>query len=196
MGILIFHRKERLIITIIEIGLINRYQRKEMNFMTDVNENLIEMEEDTQKGRFLTFSVDRESYGIEIQFVTEIIGIQNITQIPELPEYVKGIINLRGKIIPVMDVALRFKKSPREYNDRTCVIVIDISDISIGLIVDSVSEVMTILDQDIVDPPTMKKGFNNRYIKNIGKVGNDVKLLLDCEKLLAEDELSELNEVI
>ncbi|EHQ89989.1 chemotaxis protein CheW [Desulfosporosinus youngiae] len=164
--------------------------------MADVIENTMELEEDTQKGRFLIFSLGRESYGIEIKYVTEIIGIQEITEIPELPDYVKGIINLRGKIIPVMDVRLRFKKEPREYNDRTCVIVVDIKDVSIGLIVDSVSEVLTIPDQGIVEPPRINKQSNNRYVKNIGKVGNDVKLLLDCEKLLTEDELEGLSEAL
>lgn len=164
--------------------------------MTDVNENLVEMDEDTQKDRFLTFSLDKESYGIEIRYVTEIIGIQAITEIPELPEYVKGIINLRGKIIPIMDVRLRFRKEPKEYNDRTCVIVIDIKDLSIGLIVDSVSEVITIPEENVVEPPKVNKGFSNRYIKNIGKVGNEVKLLLDCDKLLTYDELENLSEVI
>ncbi|NLN66533.1 MAG: purine-binding chemotaxis protein CheW [Clostridiaceae bacterium] len=164
--------------------------------MADVTENVMEMEEDTQKGRFLTFSLGKENYGIEIKYVTEIIGIQAITEIPELPEYVKGIINLRGKIIPVMDVRLRFKKEPRAYNDRTCVIVIDIQDVSIGLIVDSVAEVLTIPDEGIVEPPKINRGFNNRYIKNIGKVGNDVMLLLDCEKLLTEDELEVISESV
>ncbi len=161
--------------------------------MADIVEKNIELEEDTQKGRFLTFSLDKESYGIDIKYVTEIIGIQDITEIPELPKYVKGIINLRGKIIPVMDIRLRFKKEAKEYNDRTCVIVVDIKDISIGLVVDSVSEVLTILEQDIVEPPQMNKNYNNRYIKNIGKVGNDVKLLLDCEKLLTDVELEDLS---
>ena len=164
--------------------------------MADVIERDFEMEEDTQSGRFLTFSLDKESYGIEIRYVTEIIGIQAITEIPELPEYIKGIINLRGKIIPVMDVRLRFKKEPREYNDRTCVIVIDIRDISIGLIVDAVSEVLTIPEEGIVEPPKMNRGLNNRYIKSIGKVGNDVKLLLDCEKLLTEDEMEDISEAL
>ena len=164
--------------------------------MSEIIDNTMDMEEDTQKGRFLTFVLGKETYGIEIKYVTEIIGIQAITEIPELPEYVKGIINLRGKIIPVMDVRLRFKKEPREYNDRTCVIVIDINEISIGLIVDSVSEVLTIPEHGIVEPPKMNTGFNNRYIKNIGKVGNEVKLLLDCEKLLTEDELEDLCEAI
>ncbi len=164
--------------------------------MADIIENDVNMEEDTQKGRYLTFSLGDESYGIEIKYVTEIIGIQTITEIPELPEYIKGVINLRGKIIPVMDVRLRFRKEPKEYNDRTCIIVVDINDISIGLIVDSVSEVLTIPDEDIVEPPKMNKSFSNRYIKNIGKVGNDVKLLLDCEKLLTEDELEDLSEAL
>ncbi|MDF2942415.1 MAG: CheW protein [Herbinix sp.] len=163
--------------------------------MQDILDNTLELEEDTQKDRYLTFVLGRECYGIEIKFVTEIIGIQVITEIPELPEYVKGIINLRGKIIPVIDVRTRFKKEPKEYNDRTCVIVVDIKDISIGLIVDSVSEVLTILEQDIVDPPQMNKVSNNGYIKKIGKVANEVKLLLDCEKLLTENELEDLNEV-
>jgi purine-binding chemotaxis protein CheW len=161
--------------------------------MTDILENETDMAEDTQKGRFLTFSLGKESYGIEIRHVTEIIGIQAITQLPELPEYLRGIINLRGKIIPVMDVRLRFKKGFQDYNDRTCIIVIDIQGLSIGLIVDSVSEVLSIGDQDIVEPPQMNRGFNNRYIKNIGKVGNEVKLLLDCEKLLTVDELEDLD---
>ncbi|HYE82473.1 MAG TPA: chemotaxis protein CheW [Clostridia bacterium] len=158
-----------------------------------MTQELLEQEEDTQKGKFLTFLLGHEFYGIEIRYVTEIIGIQAITEVPELPEYVKGIINLRGKIIPVMDVRLRFKKPFREYNDRTCVIVVDIKDASIGLIVDSVSEVLSISDGDIVSPPEVSKGVSNRYIKGIGKVGNDVKLILDCNKLLNEDEVESLS---
>jgi purine-binding chemotaxis protein CheW len=161
---------------------------------TLVQESL-ELEEDTQKGKFLTFILGAESYGIEIRYVTEIIGIQPVTEVPELPDYIRGIINLRGKIIPVMDVRLRFKKPFREYNDRTCVIVVDISEISIGLIVDSVSEVITINEGEIVPPPEVSKGLSNRYIKGIGKVGNDVKLILDCNKLLNEDEIANLNDV-
>jgi purine-binding chemotaxis protein CheW len=164
--------------------------------MAEMIESDLEMEEDTQKGKYLTFFLGNESYGIEIQYVTEIIGIQAITEVPELPIYIKGIINLRGKIIPVMDVRLRFKKEPKEYNDRTCVVVIDIYELSIGLIVDSVSEVLRIHEQDIEVPPLMNKGYNNRFIKNIGKVENEVKLLLDCEKLLTDEEVSNLNEVI
>jgi purine-binding chemotaxis protein CheW len=152
--------------------------------MADVNVNFEEMEEDTQKDRYLTFSLDKENYGIDVSYVTEIIGIQAITEVPELPAYVRGIINLRGKIIPVMDVRLRFKKELRDYNDRTCIIIVDIRELPIGLIVDSVSEVISIPEQDVVDPPQINQGYGNRYIKKIGKVGSDVKLLLDCDRLL------------
>ncbi|MEW9123427.1 MAG: chemotaxis protein CheW [Thermotaleaceae bacterium] len=161
----------------------------------DMGQELLVLEEDTQKGKFLTFLLGEESYGIEIRYVTEIIGIQPITEIPELPDYIRGIINLRGKIIPVMDVRLRFKKAFREYNDRTCVIVIDIGDISIGLIIDSVSEVLAIDEENIVPPPDMNRGSSNRYIKGIGKVDKDVKLILDCEKLLGEEEIRELENI-
>ncbi|MGF7143155.1 purine-binding chemotaxis protein CheW [Anaerotaenia torta] len=145
-------------------------------------------EEDTQKDRYLTFLVGSECYGIEIRHVTEIISLQAITEIPELPEYVRGIINLRGKIIPVMDIRLRFKKDVLEYTERTCIVVIDINDISIGLIVDEVTEVLTIPEEDIVDPPQMNREAENRYIRKIGKAGGTVKLLLDCERLLEEND--------
>jgi len=164
--------------------------------MENMFEKDLEFEEDTQKNRFLTFSLDKETYGVEIKYVIEIIGIQTITEIPELPEYIKGIINLRGKIIPVMDVRLRFKKDPLEYNDRTCVIIVDMNEILIGLIVDKVAEVVRIAEEDIIEPPKINKEIKNIYIKNIGRIGDNVKLLLDCEKLLTEDELEDLTEAL
>ena len=164
--------------------------------MPDISNEIEETSEDTQRGKFLTFSVGKESYGIEIKYVTEIIGIQDITNVPELPEYLKGIINLRGKIIPVIDVRLRFRKEPKDYNDRTCIIVIDIKDISVGLIVDNVSEVLNIGDENIVPPPDVKIGFHSRYVRGIGKVGNEVKLLLDCDKLLNDDEIDKITKIV
>lgn len=148
-------------------------------------------EEDTQKDRYLIFLLGNEFYGVEIRYVTEIIGLQAITEIPELPEYIRGIINLRGKIVPVMDVRLRFKKEALEYNDRTCVIVVEVGDISMGLIVDQVAEVLTIPEEEIVDPPQVNRG-SSRYIRKIGKAGSSVKLLLDCERLLTDYEAEEL----
>ncbi|CDZ23527.1 CheW protein [[Clostridium] cellulosi] len=156
-----------------------------------VSKQLVVQEEDTQHGKFLTFQLGNEVYGIEIRYVTEIIGIQQITYVPEVPKYVKGIINLRGKVIPVIDVRLKFGKPPVDYDDRTCIIVIDINDTQIGLIIDCVSEVLNISDDNIVPPPSYKTGFQNKYIKGIGKVGNAVKLLLDCEKIISENDDTE-----
>ena len=163
--------------------------------MAEVLERSTELEEDTQKGKFLTFIIGKEAYGIEIKYVTEIIGIQLITELPELPDYIKGIINLRGKIIPILDVRLRFGKEFMEYNDRTCIVVVDIKDVSVGLIVDSVAEVISIANTDIEPPPNAKTGINNKNIKGIGKVGEEVKLLLDCNKLLNDDECEGLSKI-
>ena len=157
--------------------------------MTDFSDTM----EDTLKGRFLTFLLGKETYGIEIRYVTEIVGIQPITEMPESPDYLKGIINLRGKIVPVMDVRLRFCKQPRDYDDRTCVIVIDIGGFPTGLIVDSVSEVLAIPDQDIAELPGLGAGQGGGYIRNIGKTGGSAILLIECEKLLCPDDLEHLN---
>jgi purine-binding chemotaxis protein CheW len=153
---------------------------------TDTRVEVNDMSEDTQIGKYLTFAVGDEFYGIEIKHVIEIIGILDITEVPGVPSYIKGIINLRGKIIPVIEVRSRFGKASVDYDDRTCIIVIEIKDISIGLIIDYVSEVLTIDDQNIVPPPDSKNGFQNYYVKGIGRVGSEVKLLLDCERLIGE----------
>ena len=161
----------------------------------DDEKNLPE-EEDTQKDKYLTFSLADEIYGIDIAVVIEIIGIQNITQVPEVPDYVRGIINLRGKIIPVVDMRLRFKRDFREYTDRTCVVVIEVHDVLIGLIVDGVAEVLDIKPDNVVPPPALKAS-QNKYIRGIGKLKESVVLLLDWEKLFSEDDkelLGEMNE--
>lgn len=155
--------------------------------MTIQQESMVELE-DTQHGRYLTFILGEEIFGIEIKYVTEIIGMHQITQLPELPEHIRGIINLRGKIIPVIDIRLRFKKEPIEYDDRTCIVVIDIDDLSVGLIVDQVDEVITYEDDDIVPPPDYKTGIQNRFIEGIGRKEENVTLILDCRRLLTEEE--------
>lgn len=144
-------------------------------------------QEDTLKGKYLIFTMGSELYGMEIRYITEIIGLQPITDVPEMPAYIKGITNLRGKIIPVMDARLRFKKAEREYDDRTCIIVLDTNDVSVGLIVDSVAEVLTLDDDDIAPPPEVSRD-GRKYIKGVGKSDGEVKLLLDCQKLLSDDE--------
>jgi purine-binding chemotaxis protein CheW len=159
-----------------------------------VGMNITGQEEDTLKGKYLIFSMSNEMYGIEIRHITEIIGVQPITEIPEMPQYVKGVTNLRGKIIPVIDARLRFKKSAREYDGKTCIIIIDIKQISIGLIVDNVSEVLKLDDEDIAPTPSIHKT-ENKFVKGIGKVGKSVILLLDCQNLLSDDEWVSLSDV-
>jgi purine-binding chemotaxis protein CheW len=149
--------------------------------------------EDTQHGRFLMFDLGEEVFGLEISYVTEIIGMQPISSLPEAPDYIKGIVNLRGKIIPVIDVRLKFKKPSIDYTDRTCIIVIDTGAFFVGLIVDSVAEVITLEDSQIVPPPDIRTGIQNRYIKGIGKTAAGVALLLDCEKIFSEGEAKEIN---
>jgi len=150
--------------------------------------------EDTQRGRFLTFALGNEDFGIEIKYVTEIVGLQPISQLPEVPAFIKGIINLRGRIIPVVDVRIKFKKEAAAYTDRTCIIVIDTGDVNAGLIVDNVAEVISIDDANISPPPEMGAGVHNRYLMGIGKVGERVKLLLDCRKLFTNEETQALNQ--
>ncbi len=159
----------------------------------DLDDDIFE-DEDTQKDKYLTFHLAKEDYGIEIRFVTEIIGIQTITKIPEMPDFIKGVINLRGKVIPVMDVRTRFKLSTREYDERTCIIVVDINDTTVGLVVDEVNEVMNIPESEVEPPPktTGKKG--SRFLQGIGKVENDVKIILNISQLLYEEELERLVE--
>jgi purine-binding chemotaxis protein CheW len=159
--------------------------------------DLIEQDEneDTMEGKFLIFSIGEEEYGIAIRYVNEIIGIQSVTELPDTPEFIKGVINLRGKVIPVIDVRLRFEIEERAYDDRTCIIVVSISDNIVGLIVDSVAEVHDIADNEIEAPPKISKSAGSRYIMGLGKVGEEVKILLNINKLLFEEELEILTDV-
>ncbi len=157
---------------------------------------LLEELEDAQHGRYLTFIVGEDVFGIEIRCVTEIVGLQPITKLPEAPEHIKGVINLRGRIIPVVDVRLKFKKESLEYNDRTCVIVVEPDTLVAGLIVDEVADVISIADEDIVPPPEYSASVQNNYIKGIGKADGKVKLLLDCEKLFRPDEEAVLRSAV
>lgn len=161
----------------------------DQNQLSDTNEIIFSDEADGTRSRYLTFAVGDEDYGVNICYVKEIINVQTITEVPELPPYIKGIINLRGKIIPVMDVRIRFNKEPRDYNDRTCIIVVDIGDLGIGLIVDVVREVMYIEEAQIVPPAESRAAGGNRYISGIAKTGGAIKLLLDIERLVADETM-------
>ncbi|MFQ5652239.1 MAG: chemotaxis protein CheW [bacterium] len=169
-----------------------------MSTRENVDSDLVEEEnhEDTQDGKFLSFSLGKEEYGIEIRHITEIIGTQNITELPDMPPFVKGVINLRGKVIPAIDVRLRFGFAEKEYNERTCIVVVNINDLAVGLIVDTVSEVIDIPDSNVEPPPQVTNQAGSRFIKGLGKVDEDVKILLDTQRLLFDDELEQIAESI
>ncbi len=160
-------------------------------------EMIMEEEISTQEGQYLTFNIDKQEYGIEIRYVTEIVGIQKITGLPDLPQFMKGVVNLRGKVIPVLDVRLRFGMKEREYDARTCIMVVNINKTSVGLVVDTVSEVMNISEESIEEPPKVsKKADGNRFVQRLGKVEDEVKILLDTQKLLFDEELEQIVEAV
>ena len=161
-----------------------------MQESTIVEQEVIKNE--NQENKYLSFKLGKEEYGINIQFITEIIGLQNITYLPEMPKYVKGVINLRGKVIPVIDVRLRFNKDERAYDERTCMIVTHINEMSVGLIVDMVSEVLDIAAKQIDPPPKMSKNEDSRFIQGLGKVEDQVIIILDVNKLLYEDDIEKI----
>ena len=147
-----------------------------------------EESEDTLKDKYLTFHIGNEDYGIEIRHVTEIIGIQEITDVPDTPAYIKGVINLRGKVIPILDVRLRFNMVAKEFDERTCVIVVRVEDVSVGLLVDTVSEVLSIPEVDIEAVSSRKGPERSGFVQAIGKVGNKIQILLDVRKLLFDGQ--------
>lgn len=151
----------------------------------------------TQRGKYVTFKSGNEYFGLKIQYVSEIIGFQEITEIPESEDYIKGLINLRGKIIPVIDVRIRFRQEPFEYTDRTCIIVINYNSLVVGLIVEKIAEVVEIPEENILPAPTIGKAdkSQNKYVYAIGKVGEDVKLLLDPDRLLNDADKSVIEQI-
>lgn len=150
-----------------------------------------------REGKYLTFSLAGEEYGIGILKVKEIIGMMPITTVPRTPDFIKGVINLRGKVIPVVDLRLKFGMEKMAYTERTCIIVVEIkgavSSVLIGIVVDSVSEVLNIKGTDIEDTPVFGTRVNTDYILGMAKVNGTVKILLDIDKVLSEEELSVLD---
>ena len=148
------------------------------------------VEDEIQKEHYMTFKCADVIYGISIKYVNEIIGLSQITKVPETQDYLIGLINLRGKIIPVIDVRIRFGKEPLEYNDRTCVIVIDVKSTVIGLIVDAIDEVAAFAENEITPPPSVSDLVMQakKYVFGIGRVNGEVKLLLDPDKLINDPE--------
>ena len=140
-----------------------------------------------QAGKYLTFALGREEYGLEILKVMEIIGIMEITAVPQVPEYVKGVINLRGKVIPVISLRRKFGMDEIENTSERCISVVDLDDILVGIVIDKVEEVLDINEEDIEPPPSAGVTGKTDYILGIGKVGDAVKILLNIDKILLDD---------
>ena len=149
-----------------------------------------------KEGKYLTFSLDKEEYGISILKIKEIIGMMPITTVPQTPEFVKGVINLRGKVIPVVDLRLKFIMDAIDYTERTCIIVVEIEaeygTVMIGIVVDAVSEVLNIKADDIEDTPTFGTKLNTDYILGMGKMEGGVKILLDIDQVLCAEDVAVL----
>lgn len=146
--------------------------------------------EDDLEGRFLLFDIDDTLYSIALRLVIEIIKVQSITQLPGVPGYIKGIINLRGGVVPVIDVRLKFGLPERPFDDKTCIIVVVIHDMNIGLIVDNVNEVVTIDPSQLSEPPSVN-GNGAGFLSSVAELGDKVILDINCETFFQSD-LSEL----
>ena len=151
-----------------------------------------------REGKYLTFSMANEEYGIGILKIKEIIGMMPITSVPRTPDFVKGVINLRGKVIPVGDLRAKFGMTPIPYNDRTCIIVVEIDleseTLLIGIVVDSVSEVLSIKGEDIEDTPAFGARLDTDYILGMAKQEASVKILLDIDRVLNAEEIAGLEQ--
>ena len=145
-------------------------------------------------GKYLTFVLAEEEYGLEILKVREIISTMQITTVPRMPDFVKGVVNLRGKVIPVMDLRLKFGFEAPEQTEETCIIVVDVDGVEMGIVVDKVSEVLDIAEQDIEDAPSFGSDVDTEFILGMGKAEGRVTILLDIGKVFAESELAAVSE--
>lgn len=159
-----------------------------------VTEDFTTMDASELEGKYLTFWTEKQLYGIPIVNVVQIVQFQEVTAIPESPDYIIGIINLRGSIIPVIDIRIRFGKETIEYTERTCIIVTNIQEHLIGFIVDGVNEVTDIDPDQISDPPSVTRAAQNNFVTGISKSAKNVTLILNIRKLMDEDELSVLSD--
>ncbi len=147
---------------------------------------------DSRAGKYLTFVLAKECYGLEILKVREIIGLMDITAVPQTPEHVKGVINLRGKVIPVIDLRLKFGMVEADHTDETCIIVVDVGSVEVGILVDKVSEVLDIDATDIEDAPSFGTEVNTEFILGMGKANGRVTILLDIGKVLTQEDVAGL----
>ena len=160
-----------------------------------IDETSDDENEDSQRDKYLTFRIANEDFAIDIGRVVEIVGIQAVTVVPDMPDFVRGIINLRGRVIPAFDVRARFGMQSREYDARTCMIVVDLKGTSVALIVDTVNEVLSIPADKVSPPPSVQGGRSSRFVRAMGRVGEVVKIILDLDRLLLDGEQQALTEM-
>ncbi len=171
-----------------------------MSLTMTLNENAAPAQADARAGKYLTFQLDKEEFGIKVLKVREIMGLQEITAVPQTPNHVKGVINLRGKVVPVVDLRLKFGLPAAEYTQRTCIIVTQVpgesGPVLIGILVDGVSEVLNLTGQEIEDTPDFGEETGVRYLLGMAKVKGKVKILLDIDQVLSTQELHNLGAMI
>jgi purine-binding chemotaxis protein CheW len=165
--------------------------------LTQSDENRV-IEEKEVLEKFLTFNLDKEVYGLEILKVQEIIGLMSITQMPHTPEHIRGVINLRGNVIPVMDLRVKFEMEAIKDTSETCIIVVEVSheerNVRMGILVDSVSEVLDIAASEVEDTPSFGTDVNIDFIQSVGKTRGRVIMLLEIERVLSTEDLAECAE--
>jgi purine-binding chemotaxis protein CheW len=171
-------------------------QNNQKRSESSLDEEFLDDEEDTMEGVYLTFAIDSRICGLEVQDVIEIVGLPPITEVPDMPDFVRGIINLRGKVIPVMEMRRRFLMIDRPHDDRTCVIIVNLHDRLTGLIVDQVREVVKIREEDLEGSPRVGDGAGSRFIKKVGKIGSVVVLVLALDRLLNDREVERFSEQV
>jgi purine-binding chemotaxis protein CheW len=158
------------------------------------------LKSDDRGGKYLVFELGREEFGVRVLKVREIMGIQDITAVPQTPSHVKGVINLRGKVIPVVDLRLKFGLPEQEYTQRTCIIVVQVRSeagpMLMGIVVDGVAEVLNLAATDIEDTPDFGDGTATPYLLGMAKVKGKVKILLEIDRVLASTDLHALNALV
>ncbi|MEA2092148.1 MAG: chemotaxis protein CheW [Campylobacterota bacterium] len=151
-------------------------------------------EEVVHKSRYLSFFVEEEQYGIEISHINEIIAMMKITHVPRTPDFVEGVINLRGSIIPIVDIRGKFGIEKAEHDMNTAIIINEVVGVNIGFIVDRVEDVLILDDRDLSEPPKFGSHIDTSFIRNVAEVDKNVILILDMEKIFEEDELTKISE--
>lgn len=162
------------------MDILNRFNKQSEDELSEV---------DNTTEKYLTFIIDSQFYAFHVNDVVEIIEMQDVTSVPEFPDYAKGIINLRGLLIPIIDVRLRFCKMEIDYNERTCIIILNLKNTQVGFIVDTVDEVIDLEKSDISNVPNISGPISRKFIEGVGKLPKKIIMLLNAQKMLSDEEI-------